>query len=67
MVISHEIGSIDDGNMVSSIYNVFCGVYIYIYIYIYHHHILLYNKIKIKIWEHMREIKFGGGEGILLN
>jgi len=35
MVISHEIGSIDDGNMVSSIYNVFCGVYIYIYIYIY--------------------------------
>jgi hypothetical protein len=28
MVISNEIGSIDDGNMVLSIYNVFCGVYI---------------------------------------
>jgi len=48
-------------------YTMFFVVYIYIYIYIYHHHILLYNKIKIKIWEHMREIKFGGGEGILLN
>jgi hypothetical protein len=39
---------------------------------------MLYNKIKIKIdinkdellktiWEHMREIKGGGGKGILLN
>jgi hypothetical protein len=41
MVISNEISSIDDGNMVLSIYNDFCDIYITIFYYI--------IKLKLKV------------------